>query len=314
MTLSALIVAAFLQAPDEPTVVRVTPMERLYAAGRPARVGIAIENHRTASLSIPNAVLFGAGVRITTLAADGSAIDRSSKFAPAAAQQPLLLPAGGSISVVVDLQPLFPDLFEARGMVPVKLTVNLEVAGVAAAPLDLELHPDWRGWHAVIATDLGEMELELFAEQAPLTVANFLELADAGFYDGLSLHRVVKGFMVQGGCPNGDGTGDGPRQLPLEAGRGEGAVKHERGTIAMAHRADPNSGSCQFFVCHRDQPALNGNYAAFGKVVRGLEVLDAIADVPCALVPGGPDSGPSRPKQQVTIQSVRPLATAKRGG
>jgi cyclophilin family peptidyl-prolyl cis-trans isomerase len=155
------------------------------------------------------------------------------------------------------------------------------------------------------------MDIALDLERAPLTVSNFLDLAADGFYDGHSFHRVVKGFMIQGGCPVGDGTGDGPRRLPLEAGRGEGARRHRRGTLSMAHKADPDSGSCQFFICHRDQPALDGNYSAFGEVVRGIAVVDAIAEVPCAMVPGGPDAGPSRPKQKVRIESIRPLAPAE---
>jgi cyclophilin family peptidyl-prolyl cis-trans isomerase len=166
----------------------------------------------------------------------------------------------------------------------------------------------------VIETSLGEIELALDAERAPITTANFLELAESGFYDGLTFHRVVKGFMIQGGCPNGDGTGDGPRKLPLEASRAPDALKHERGTISMAHRADPNSGSCQFFVCLREQPALNGSYSAFGKVVRGTETLDRIETVPCAMVPGGPDAVPSRPKEKVSIAKVRLVPPKDKAG
>lgn len=287
--------------PAGSVIVNVAPLQTLYAAGQPMLVQIAVENRGIEPLALHNSLLFGAGLAAT--AADGTRRQSTERNAPGAAQQPMLLPTGGTLAATVDIAPFFPDLCDQTG----KLTLELTVAGVASAPLELEIRRDWTGFGARLTTDHGVIDLELDAERAPLTVANFLELADAGFYDGQSFHRVVKGFMIQGGCPNGDGSGDGPRTLPLEAGRGEGARKHLRGTIAMAHKADPDSGSCQFFLCHRDQPALNGNYAAFGQVVRGLEVIDAIAEEPCAIVPGGPDAGPSKPKQRVKIESIRPL-------
>ncbi len=283
-------------------VVALTAADRLATAGRRVRVRFALENRGRASLALHNSLLFGAGLSLTT--ADGRNVAATERNAPGAAQQTLLLPAGGSVTGVIDLVPLFPD---GCG-VPGKVSVTLAAGGTTSTPLELELRRDWAGHGARIVTDRGTLDLALDLERAPLTVSNFLDLAADGFYDDLSFHRVVKGFMIQGGCPVGDGTGDGPRLLPLEAGRGEGARKHKRGTIAMAHKADPDSGSCQFFLCHRDQSALDGNYAAFGEVVRGLDVIDAIAAVPCVVVPGGPDAGPSKPKQKVKIESIRPLA------
>jgi len=285
--------------------LRLAQVEKICIAGQPIRVRVDIINRRAVSWQIPNAMLFGAGMAaITESGANRGAGDAN---APAGAKQPLLLPAQSSISAIVDVASLFPDFFDKPG----KVGLTISGAGTSSYPIDLEVRRDWRGFGARITTDHGVIDLELDLAAAPLTVANFLDLADAGFYDGLSFHRVVKGFMIQGGCPVGDGTGDGPRTVPLEAGRGEGARKHLRGTISMAHKADPGSGSCQFFLCHRDQPALDGNYAAFGQVVRGLEVIDAIADVPCAVVPGGPDAGPSKPKQKVKIETIRPLKQEK---
>jgi peptidyl-prolyl cis-trans isomerase B (cyclophilin B) len=284
---------------DSKVTVELAAAEKIYVAGKPARVRLSIANAGPASLHTNNSVVFGVGMKVTP--AEGAARTVGEAAAPANARQALLLPAGTTLTTTIDLAPLLSEPFARRG----RLKVELEVAGFAATPLELEVHPDWTGWNAVLETSLGEMELEFFPEQAPITVANFLELAESGFYDGLSFHRVVKGFMVQGGCPNGDGTGDGPRTIPLEAGRTDDAPKHLRGTISMAHKADPDSGSCQFFVCHRDQPVLNGNYAAFGRVVSGLETLDAIAEVPCAMAPGGPDNVPSRPKSKITITKVR---------
>jgi cyclophilin family peptidyl-prolyl cis-trans isomerase len=289
-------------APGDGISITLTPADRFYEAGKPVRVRVAIENAGSASLRTENAALFGVG--FTATGADGKERAVPDSAAPANARQQILIPAGTTLSTTIDLAPLLPDVLGKRG----KVKVAGSIAGVAVTPLELEIHPDWRGWHAVIETSLGEIEVALDAEHAPITTANFLELAESGFYDGLTFHRVVKGFMIQGGCPNGDGTGDGPRKLPLEASRAPDAPKHERGTISMAHKADLNSGSCQFFVCLREQPALNGTYSAFGKVVRGTETLDKIEMVPCAMVPGGPDNVPSRPKEKVTINKVRPVA------
>jgi len=300
--------AAPAAAAADGVVLSLAAVDRFCEAGRPVRVRLSIANEGKASLLTSNSILFGVGLTVT--APDGRTHAVPESASPANARQPLLLPAGTTLTTTLDLAPIFPDLLAKRG----KVTVRFEAAGSAAAPLELEIHPDWRGWRAVMETTLGEMEFEFFPEKAPVTVANFLALAESGFYDGLTFHRVVKGFMVQGGCPRGDGTGDGPGTIPLEAGRDPESPRHERGTLSMAHRADPNSGSCQFFICHREQKALNGSYAAFGRVVRGLETLDRIAEVPCTMVPGGPDREPSRPKERVTIDGIRLVEPGKAGG
>jgi cyclophilin family peptidyl-prolyl cis-trans isomerase len=288
--------------PTPPEIeLRLELVEKICIAGKPIRVRVEAINRRATSWELPNALLFGAGMAVITT--NGANRGSGDEHVPAGAKKSLLLPAHSSISAQVDVTTVFPEFFDKPG----KVGLTISGAGTSSLPLDLEVRRDWSGYGARITTDHGVIDLELDAVHAPLTVANFLDLAEAGFYDGLSFHRVVKGFMIQGGCPVGDGTGDGPRTVPLEAARGEGARKHLRGTISLAHKADPDSGSCQFFLCHRDQPALDGNYAAFGQVVHGLEVVDAIADVPCAVVPGGPDAGPSKPKQKVKIETIRPL-------
>ncbi len=123
--------------------------------------------------------------------------------------------------------------------------------------------------------------LELYPEVAPNTVKNFISLIKKGFYDGLIFHRVIADFMIQGGCPNGTGMGG-----PGYGIRGEFAsngfdnpVKHERGVISMARAANPNSAGSQFFIMHADGFFLDGQYAAFGKVIEGLDAVDAIASV-----------------------------------
>ena len=127
----------------------------------------------------------------------------------------------------------------------------------------------------------GTIEVELDPSSAPLTVENFVKLANKGFYNGLTFHRVIKGFMIQGGCPKGNGTG-GPGYTikgEFSANGVNNPLNHTRGVISMARAMDPNSAGSQFFIMHQDAPHLDGQYAAFGKVIKGIEVVDAIASV-----------------------------------
>ncbi|MBP1573435.1 MAG: peptidylprolyl isomerase [Oscillospiraceae bacterium] len=126
-----------------------------------------------------------------------------------------------------------------------------------------------------------KIKLELYPESAPITVANFEKLVKKGFYDGLCFHRVINGFMIQGGDPLGNGTGGADEDIKGEfAANGvKNDIKHVRGVISMARSMMPNSASSQFFIMHKDAPHLDGQYAAFGKVVEGIEVVDEIAEV-----------------------------------
>ena len=126
-----------------------------------------------------------------------------------------------------------------------------------------------------------KMTLELYPEYAPQTVENFVELANEHFYDGLIFHRVIKNFMIQGGDPLGTGFGGSDRKIKGEfAANGvNNPLRHERGVISMARTQSPNSASSQFFIVHKDSPHLDGQYAAFGKVVDGIDVVDEIASV-----------------------------------
>ena len=125
------------------------------------------------------------------------------------------------------------------------------------------------------------MRGELYPEKAPNTVNNFIALANGGFYDGLTFHRVIPGFMIQGGCPKGNGTGGPGWNIKCEFARNGVAnpIKHTRGVISMARAMDPNSAGSQFFIMHQDAPHLDGDYAAFGHVVSGMDVVDEIAAV-----------------------------------
>ena len=128
----------------------------------------------------------------------------------------------------------------------------------------------------------GLIKIELCPDKAPATAANFEKLVREGFYDGLTFHRVIPGFMIQGGDPTGTGSGGSKDTIPGEFAangfRGND-LRHERGVISMARTSDPDSASSQFFIMHEDSPHLDGSYAAFGRVVSGMEVVDEIASV-----------------------------------
>ncbi|HED64587.1 MAG TPA: peptidylprolyl isomerase [Planctomycetes bacterium] len=144
---------------------------------------------------------------------------------------------------------------------------------------------------AVIETSEGNMTFEFFEEKAPGHVKNFLKLAEDGFYDGTVFHRVIAGFMIQGGCPNGDGRGGPGYQIDAEFND----THHEKGILSMARAADPNSAGSQFFVCHGDAGFLDGQYTAFGRLIDGEDALDAIAAGEVRSGAGGEKSSPVNP-------------------
>lgn len=127
----------------------------------------------------------------------------------------------------------------------------------------------------------GTITLELYPDKAPITVQNFIDLANSKFYDGLTFHRIYSGFMIQGGDPKGDGTGGSENQIKGEFSSNgvNNDLSHTRGVISMARSKAPDSASSQFFICHKDSTFLDGSYAAFGKVTDGMDVVDAIASV-----------------------------------
>ena len=144
----------------------------------------------------------------------------------------------------------------------------------------------------------GIIKLALDASAAPNTVKNFLSLADKGYYDGLTFHRIIPGFMIQGGCPDGTGMGGPGYSIKGEfAANGvKNPLKHKRGVISMARAMNPNSAGSQFFIMHQDAPHLDGQYAAFGQVTEGMDVVDAIAAVPTGYA--------DRPIEPVRIKKV----------
>lgn len=148
------------------------------------------------------------------------------------------------------------------------------------------------------------MVFELYPENAPETVLNFVNLANSGFYDGLTFHRIISGFMVQGGDPEGTGMGGSDKTIKgefSENGFDKNTLKHTRGVISMARSQDPDSASSQFFIMHGDEPQLDGKYAAFGKLISGEKTLDEIAATPVKANEYGEMSVPTK---TVKVKSV----------
>lgn len=150
--------------------------------------------------------------------------------------------------------------------------------------------------------DYGTISLELDADTAPISVTNFVNLAKDGFYDGLTFHRIISGFMIQGGDPKGNGTGGSDQTIKGEFSENgvENDISHVRGTISMARANDPDSASSQFFIVHEDSTFLDGQYAAFGHVTDGMDVVDAI----CENTPVQDNNGTVKADDQPVITSV----------
>lgn len=158
--------------------------------------------------------------------------------------------------------------------------------------------------HAEITIkDYGTVSVELDGDTAPITVQNFMDLANSGFYDGLTFHRIIDGFMIQGGDPNGDGSGGADKNIvgEFEANGYANGIAHTKGVISMARAQDPNSASSQFFIMVEDAPHLDGMYAAFGHVTEGQDVVDKIAADAEPL----DDNGTMAPEDQPVIESIK---------
>jgi len=149
--------------------------------------------------------------------------------------------------------------------------------------------------------ELGTIKLELFPNIAPITVNNFLDLVETSFYDGLIFHRVIKGFMIQGGDPQGTGMGGSKNNIKGEFKQNgvDNPLEHTRGVISMARAFNPNSASSQFFIMHKDAKYLDGAYAAFGAVTEGIEIVDRIANVKT--------NHNDKPLEAVTIKSIKKI-------
>lgn len=155
----------------------------------------------------------------------------------------------------------------------------------------------------IVVKDYGTIKLELDADTAPISVTNFVKLAKEGFYDGLTFHRIISGFMIQGGDPKGDGTGGSDQTIKGEFKENgvENNISHVRGVISMARSMDNDSASSQFFIVHKDSTFLDGQYAGFGKVTDGMEVVDKI----CKKVKVEDEDGTTLPENQPVIETIK---------
>jgi peptidyl-prolyl cis-trans isomerase B (cyclophilin B) len=185
------------------------------------------------------------------------------------------------------------------------LPLGSHAAATKTAETKKEIKPVTTNEVAVMKTTAGEMVIEFWTDVAPKTVENFKKLARTNFYDGTAFHRIIKGFMIQGGDPltkdlkneGRFGTGDPGYKIKAEFNE----RSHQKGVLSMARSADPDSAGSQFFICHGDASFLDRKYTAFGKVVKGDDVLDKIANTPVGPSGGGERS---KPMQRVEVQSV----------
>ena len=190
------------------------------------------------------------------------------------------LPAGYKVTGTLDLS---PHLQEVKGDFMLEFASGLSVGEplmvqvYEAVPAGMKMmevpKEDLAKYVVLIDTNRGPMLAKMWPDVAPEHVRNFLDLAATKFYDGLIFHRVIPGFMIQGGCPLGEGTGNGPRTLKAEFS----SKNHLPGVLSMARAQDPDSASSQFFICHAKTPQLDGQYTAFGELLWGFEVVDKIA-------------------------------------
>lgn len=173
-----------------------------------------------------------------------------------------------------------------------------------SVPLPSTVIDPSKTYNVILKTSMGDITIELDAKAAPLTTNNFVYLSKSDFYDNTVFHRVIKGFMIQGGDPEGNGTGGPGYTIPAEIG-----LKHTRGVISMARLPDQvnpkkESSGSQFFIMHQDSSFLDGEYTAFGKVTEGMEVVDKIAEVPVTTSASGEQSQPSEEVKILDVEVV----------
>ena len=197
------------------------------------------------------------------------------------------------LTAAMIITPVFTSFAEEKSTEPEETVLDV------SEPLSGTHHVD------LVLEDYGTISLELDADTAPITVTNFIKLAQEGFYDGLTFHRIIKDFMMQGGDPAGNGTGGSDENIKGEFSDNgvENDISHERGVISMARSQDPDSASSQFFIVHQDSTFLDGQYAAFGHVTDGMDIVDEICDNAKPINSNGLIDTPDRPVIE-TVQVI----------
>ncbi len=175
---------------------------------------------------------------------------------------------------------------------------------VTPTPITLENYSGDRPAVEIVIRDYGTIKAELYPDIAPISVKNFLDLVDRHFYDGLTFHRIIDGFMMQGGAPNSESPAVTPIKGEFSSNGIENTISHVRGILSMARTPDPDSATSQFFIVQGNPTYLDGAYAGFGKVLSGMDVVDAI----CKAVPVEDDNGTVLPENQPVIETIRRAA------
>lgn len=297
ITIPALLLVSTFAAAQNTPVVKWEPPKSSYMSGSPYTVKISMQAPKE-------------GAETEAWLLEASAFTVNGKPIGERGSGKLKLLPGAKLTLEMDIGPALASasgtnetfkLGFAKGVVESEeITVNT-IQGVEKG-LDFMKMPveDLSKYRVVIMTNRGNMEAEFWPDVAPNHVRNFLDLSYTGFYDGKIFHRVIPGFMIQGGDPTGTGTGSGPRMLKAEFND----RKHVAGVLSMARSASPDSASCQFFVMHATSPHLDGQYSGFGKLVSGQDVVDKIVNSP-------KDKG-DRPKEpQIITKMVVIKAPAK---
>jgi len=290
MMLTNLLLSLPLAAAGMPGNIEVewsAPAE--FVTGQPYQAAVKI------TATEPGAVVAGWMLTPGAFTIDGQALT------PRTESDPMPLPSGFTISGSVDLTPFVRAESEFKLAYAGELLGDepfvVQVYASVSADLDFMQMPveQLGDYNVLLRTNRGSMLLEFWPEAAPNHVRNFLDLASTGFYDGTIFHRVIPGFMIQGGDPTGTGSGDGKRKLKAEFST-DPRYSHKPGVLSMARSQSPDSASCQFFVMHGTTPHLDGQYSAFGRLVNGAEVVDAIVNTPRNQM--------DRPNQPQTIESA----------
>ena len=302
------LVVGFLWASPDGLSLRLEAEKTTYQPGEMIKLKVVLENNDTRDYELVKPILDEHSVRLDvfcevrditgTVQTPVAFLDR--RFTPSVFESKkdvlakVKLEPGEGISRVIEL-PAF---------VPATYTIIARYRGtdreVGASPLKVYVpHPEKEGeLVAVVDTNFGRIVFRFYPQDAPITVVNFIRLAKSGFYDGGIFHRVIPDFMIQGGCPNKDGTGLPGYTIPAEFKH-----KHTKGVVSMARRPDNNdSGGCQFFICLKDLPHLDKQYSAFGEVIEGMETVEKIAAVKTTPSDGNPPY--NRPLELVKIQRV----------
>lgn len=261
-----------------------------YDVSGPLEVALRLQNDTGAPFSPAPGMLLDAEIVLKDRS--GKVLQKSGVIEREGAKLPAVIPPGQIYDRSIDLRLGYPEL-----TTPGCYSVTWDDPKINCTPAEVRVAPKYdktKQYVATMETSKGTIVIELSPDKAPNHVSNFVSLAASGFYDGLTFHRVIEDKLIQGGDPKGDGTGSAGYKLRAEPND----LKHEKGSLAMARGDDPNSASCQFYICITPQPKLDGAYTVFGRVVQGIEVAEAIGKVKTD------SANPERPAEPVTITKI----------